>query len=1089
MSVLVIPQKRYGTLANAYEDKGIGRRLALERKLYRYELKQFVSIEEYINAVTGTVQDLADIGRKIDDLSIGAILLGGLPEEYDPLVMALENSCVDITSQLVKQKLLNESAKRESRELVFASKLSRAKKIVCYRCKEPGHKSPNCPQKKKGQKSKQGYVKESTLMSFGAGGSISSSDWYVDSGASTHMSCKKEWLSNFNSNVESKVITLANNKNVSSTGIGDVQLLKKNNLELSSIKNVLFVPELSTNLISVSKAVDKDITVVFDKRGCNMYNNNNVKVVGKPVGHATRNVGGLYRLDHIPICPVSAMVGDVHTSSSLWHRRLGHLCRAALEHLRHGQAKGIEYSSLDKNPCVACIEGKQCRKPFKTIEYKKGTRMLELIHSDVCGPFDVFSLENRTPYELWYNRKPDLAHLRVFGCRAYVNVPACDRHKLDPKAKQYIFVGYCDDNKSYRFRDPINVRKSIKGRDVVFLENCFSDTVPKKNESPGRDIILSSDTNILQVQGSSAIESALNDDSVASTSSAPAVPTPPALPISPLPETSIVPAEEEVVPVETGMRYNLRDRKPVNYRCTVCCSTMLSGELTDEPYSYSDALSRPDKAKWIAAMEDEYNSLMTNGTWTLIENKGQKVIPCKWVFKLKRDSEGNICRYKARLVAKGFHQSYGIDYEETFSPVVRYSSLRVLIALAVEQNLKMHHLDIDTAFLYGKLEENVFMVQPEGFIVEGEETKVCHLNKSLYGLKQAARAWNKRLDKVLLDLGYNRLQSEPCIYLKRGPENISILAVYVDDLIFIYDNEIELSYLKNGLTKYFGVKDLGELSYCLGLHIARENGTNDVKVDQKRYILETLSRFNMSECKTVTTPMDVSIDLRSQTESAGNVPYQNLIGCLMFLAINTRPDILFAVSFLSQFNQNPMQAHWTAAKRVLQYLKGTLDYGLTFKRTGEPLCGFVDADWANGSDRRSYTGYVFKLANAPVSWECKKQPTVALSSTEAEYMALTSAAKEAVFLQRLIGEITGESYVVTLCNDNQSAQKLAQNPVHHNRTKHIDVRYHFIRELVENNKIKLSYLPTDRMLADILTKGLSRCKHQRCVSDIGLMIS
>jgi hypothetical protein len=298
-----------------------------------------------------------------------------------------------------------------------------------------------------------------------------------------------------------------------------------------------------------------------------------------------------------------------------------------------------------------------------------------------------------------------------------------------------------------------------------------------------------------------------------------------------------------------------------------------------------------------------------------------------------------------------------------------------------------------------------------------------------------------------------------------------------------------LKSLKEGLERHFGVKDLGELKFCLGLNIDRNIANGEIRINQRNYISDVLQRFNMEDCKGATTPIETKLDLfeTEERESCLDVPYQRLIGCLMYIAVCTRPDIAFSVSFLSQFNNRPRKIHWSAAKRVLQYLKYTIDYSLCYRKTDEKLCGYVDSDWANRKDRRSYTGYVFKYSNGPISWECKKQTTVALSSTEAEYMALSSASKEAIFLARFISEVSGESAPVILFNDNQSAQRLAVNPVHHNRTKHIDVRHHFIRELIEQNIINLCYLQSGDMIADILTKGLPRPKVVKCVLGLGLV--
>jgi hypothetical protein len=398
----------------------------------------------------------------------------------------------------------------------------------------------------------------------------------------------------------------------------------------------------------------------------------------------------------------------------------------------------------------------------------------------------------------------------------------------------------------------------------------------------------------------------------------------------------------------------------------------------------------------------------------------------------------------------------------------------------------MKHLDVDTAFLNGDLEEEVFMEQPLGFAEKGKESKVCLLKKSLYGLKQAPRAWNKKLNETLIKIGFIGTPSEPCVYTKLFGTELVILGVFVDDIIVFFKSDLTFDIVKKDLSKYFSLKDLGILKSYLGLQIQCDSEC--IKINQTNYILSLLEKFNMSECKTVHTPLVKKyMEKRSDGEVGESYPYQNLIGGLMYLTQNSRPDIAHTTSYLSQFNTCFTKEHWNAAKRVLQYLKGTLNYSLVYRRSGEPLKGFCDADWANCPiDRKSYTGYAFQLGGGPVSWESKKQPTTALSSTEAEYMALASATKEACYLRRFIHEITGKLNSVNLASDSQSAINLVRNPIHHSRTKHIDTRFHFIREKVSNNVINLKYVKSSDMPADVLTKPLGPIVHKRCIICLGL---
>ncbi|GAB1867410.1 Reverse transcriptase Ty1/copia-type domain-containing protein [Camponotus japonicus] len=367
--------------------------------------------------------------------------------------------------------------------------------------------------------------------------------------------------------------------------------------------------------------------------------------------------------------------------------------------------------------------------------------------------------------------------------------------------------------------------------------------------------------------------------------------------------------------------------------------------------------------------------------------------------------------------------------------------------------------------------------------------KVCKLNKALYGLRQAGRRWYVKLNEELKQFGLNRSNIDPCIYHMNQGEDLLLVAIYVDDLLVVSWNDTLIAGLAKYLSKKFEVRDLGRAKYCLGIEFSHEE--SGIKMNQKGYINDILKRFGMVDSRPVSTPIDLGLKLKrieTQTAEERNLPYRKLIGSLMYLAICTRPDIAYAVSYLSQYNSCFNKTHWVAAKRILRYLKGTSDLGLHFRKDSNSLKGYCDADWGNClEDRRSYTGYVFVLAGSPIAWESRKQRTVALSSTEAEYMAMTEATKEAICTRKFLIELNFDTLAdVTVLSDNNGAQKLAENPMFHNRTKHIDIRHHFVREALENDLLKIQHVSTNDMAADILTKGLSRPKHLKCIEQLGL---
>jgi len=498
-------------------------------------------------------------------------------------------------------------------------------------------------------------------------------------------------------------------------------------------------------------------------------------------------------------------------------------------------------------------------------------------------------------------------------------------------------------------------------------------------------------------------------------------------------------------------------------------------------------------------MNTELKNLQENNTWTLIPRpEGRKILTSRWVYKIKRNQSGEIEKYKARLVARGHTQEKGIDYEEVFAPVARYEAIRALLAASVKEELYVDQMDVVSAYVQGELSDEVFMEQPEMFIEEDQEDMICKLNKPLYGLKQSGREWYRKLDNFLLSHGGRRTEADPCVYTFNEGKHQIILIVYVDDLIIASRSYNELVKIKKSLQHTFKMIDLGPISHILGIDIKRESLTGNLRLSQTRYIKDLINKFNFNDAKEVVTPLDANIkiskDLCPQTDEERiemkKKPYRELVGSLIYLANASRPDIAFAANALSRFCSNPGTAHWHLAKRILRYLKHTSHYSIVYEKNDDRLQAFTDSDWAGDTDdRKSCTGNVITLAGGPISWRSKKQTSVALSTMEAEYAALAETSKEVVYLKRLLCfmgfEKCVESPIRIFC-DNQSAIQLSKNAILHKRSKHIDISFHFVRELVERKTIEVIYLRTDQMIADILTKSLPKIKHQRCVTMLNL---
>ena len=466
--------------------------------------------------------------------------------------------------------------------------------------------------------------------------------------------------------------------------------------------------------------------------------------------------------------------------------------------------------------------------------------------------------------------------------------------------------------------------------------------------------------------------------------------------------------------------------------------------------------------KWKAAVDEEVRALAKNGTWEITDlPRGKKPVGCKWIFTVKYKEDDNVDRYKARLVAKGFTQSYGIDYQETFAPVAKLNTVRVLLSLAANLDWSLHQLDVKNAFLNGDLEEEVYMDIPAGLETTSNFNKVCRLRKSLYGLKQSPRAWFERFTKVVKGYGFVQCQSDHTMFVKHFPEGkMAIIIIYVDDIILTGNHEEKIDLLKKLLTKEFEIKDLGNLKYFLGMEIARSK--KGIAVSQRKYVLDLLNETGMLGCKPAETPMDSTVKL---DESDGSPPvdkgrYQRLVGKLIYLS-HTRPDIGFSVSMVSKFMNNPTEKHMTAVTRILRYLKMTPGKGLFFQRTTKKEIEiFSDADWAGSvTDRRSTSGYCSFVWGNLVTWRSKKQSVVARSSAEAEFRAMAQGICEGIWLNRLLEELRVPlKHPIVLYCDNQAAISIAKNPVHHDRTKHVEIDRHFIKEKLKKGFSKSASL-------------------------------
>lgn len=654
------------------------------------------------------------------------------------------------------------------------------------------------------------------------------------------------------------------------------------------------------------------------------------------------------------------------------------------------------------------------------------------------------SVQGITPQEAWSGLKPTVSHLRVFGCIAYSHISDEKRGKLDDKSEKCIFVGYSENSKAYRLYNPIS-KKVIISRDVKFDEaKLWQWNAPNEDQNPLHvDMDGKKDARDLELEVTQPLTS---------------------------PSSSHSTSDEETTPRKTR---NIQEIYNTSRR-------ILDEEHVDfalfanvDPVYFEEAIQDEN---WKDAMNQEIDAIRRNETWELVklpENK--KALGVKWIYRTKLKQNGEVQKYKARLVVKGYKQKFGVDYEEVFAPVTRLETVRLLLALAAKNNWKVHQMDVKSAFLNGYLEDEIYVEQPPGYAKIGEENKVCRLKKALYGLKQAPRAWYSRIDNFFLKDGFRRCPYEHALYTKEDENgNFLIICLYVDDLIFTGNSNMMIEEFRESMKKEFEMTDMGLLHYFLGIEV--KQGDNEIAIFQKKYAKDLLKKFKMENAYPASTPMELGLKLSKHdvSEAFDATIYRSLVGSLMYLT-TTRPDIMFSVSLLSRFMTSPKRSHWEAGKRVLRYILGTVDHGIHYKRNVDNvLVGYSDSDWGgNIDDFKSTSGYVFNIGSGAVSWASKKQDVVALSTTEAEYISLSVASCQALWLRNVLHELKcpQEKGTIMFC-DNQSSISLSKNPVFHGRSKHINIKYHFIRELIKDGEVYIKYCKTQDQVADVFTKAL-----------------
>ena len=694
----------------------------------------------------------------------------------------------------------------------------------------------------------------------------------------------------------------------------------------------------------------------------------------------------------------------------------------------------------------------------------------------------------RIPMELWLNRnltEEDYSHLKVFGCQAWARV---DGGKIGPRAEECIFIGYEDGVKGYKLWN-IKKRYAFLSRDVKFREDIFpykkreEQQVKEKHEE-----LTFEEEETENEKEQEGLET--DDEQVSETESEPESepgdedePEPVVAEEDNNDQQHFLEDELENPEVEevNELRRSTRERKE-KLPCTAPCCMKVNLKFV-EPRTIGEALECKNADKWKKAMDEEMKMMYKQDAWEVVRKpKGVNVVGSKWVYKEKTDGKESV--YKARLVAQGFSQKKGVDYEETYSPVIKRKSIRLLLALAVELDWEAKHVDVMSAYLNSPISGEVYMKQPKGYEEEGKNTEdyVCKLRKSIYGLHQSGKDWNEFVDKCLKKIGLKRSYKESCIYYDKN----LIVGLYVDDMIIIGRKKYIDQMLKE-LAKFLEFRDLGEVKRILSINVSRPN-RNTIELDQVDYIHQVLSDFRV--VKKSVSPLPYHSFDEFCEERVDETLYRKATGSLLYLSNATRPDLAYTVCKLSQFNSDPRKSHWNLIRHVLRYVHNTKDVKLRYVKSEKNVEAFCDSNWAEDREsRKSVSGVVLNLANAAVIWYCRKQSTVADSTMAAEYYSMHECTKDVLWIQDLLEELNLSKFVerpTEIRVDNQGAICLANHSVSSEKSRHFGTVLHHMRDEREKGRVVFKYVSTKENLADLLTKGLSGARTKILSSGIGL---
>lgn len=1233
-----------------HQQATVGHKIRIMKRLFRSQLTKGGSIKEHLRMISEGLDELADIGSPLDDGIAVSVILASLNDDYDGIITAMEAwDEVRLTLGNVKAKLIEEYEKKNEKTVDDVAMVTTNKKDEkygfdgkgyggyenrydryegrydnrydnrgCFNCGEGSHYFRNCPKRMKennyndlrkklnenkyGDNNKFGSAKQARFNKWYSCLLFSETNmkgWYVDSGASNHMCNDEKFFVHLYVKEESNII-LADGDKIISNKFGDVKLsirISDNEVVDVLIKDVLYVPGIKGNLISVRKLVLSGFDVLFKNDECCILKDDDFLTIAK-------FENGLYKVISCENSEVLLVVQQEKKKCCIheWHKVMAH---RNLSDIRKMGTQGLHIEICAcSDVCESCIKGKMSTTPFSTSQTKFEST-LDCIVSDVCGPLQVESIgrskyfvtfidlyskyceihfmrskdetkekviqfvekmktqfgkkpkifrsdkggeymchdlqtylrnegiayqctvgyapqqngvaerKNRTlietattmicesglpkncwaeavrhgnyvlnriissssditPLEMFTKEKPDWTEMKVFGSDVYSMIPKEKRRKLDEKAVKMKFVGIDEQSKGYRLYD-FEKKNVIVSRNVKFLYTNTIETNEVVHEDSG-EFLIDLSKNLKKEDHEDKETNDENDESYET-----------ATEDNEDEEHTI--EEENIVPENIPLRRSVR-QCVLQKRNNIHACIVNEEKSFFEPKTFNEAINCADKKLWIEAMEEELLAISNNNTWNLTDlPKGRTAIGSKWVFKIKLDEKGCVSKYKARLVAQGFSQKFGVDYDEVFAPVVRSTTLKLLLSIAGRKKYMVKHYDVKTAFLNGDLDEDIYMKQPPGF---QNGKKVCKLNKSLYGLKQAARVWNQALHNVLINSGCRQNNADKCFYTLKKEEKVVYILIHVDDILVVGNDMQLMDFVMNSVKSRFEIKDLGEVKHYLGIEIKKDTDGHYL-LNQETYIDKIVKEARLNDSKISSYPLDPGYyRIEDNSFLENNEEYRKLIGMLLYLSTNTRPDISATISILSQRISKPRMIDMNELKRLIKYLKSTKSFSLklSFNNFNDIFCAYSDANFAEDRyDRKSNTGFACFMNGGLISWCCRKQDIVAQSSTEAEYVALSETCKEVIWIKQILKDfdivVEDKTKIFT---DNQGCIKMIKDQKFSNRTKHIDVKYHLIKEHAEKGNIILEYCHTNSNIADMLTKPLGPLKLSKFRTNAGLLV-